>query len=88
MLGYGGAPFGCDTGTTGIDTDIVDLELAFFGCSLSGLASDVTCSGTARWHVLTPTTRSGSSLCGPASGVVRCEGQYELYPPLTHDSPR
>jgi hypothetical protein len=33
-------------------------------------------------------TRFGSSLCGPASGVVRWAEQYGLDTPLTFDSPR
>jgi hypothetical protein len=52
-LVYEGVTVVCDTGTavgtTGQDSDIVDVEVDFFdNCNLAGLAATVDCSGTAR----------------------------------------
>jgi hypothetical protein len=57
-VNYEGVPIQCDRGTvsgvTGINSDIVDLELAFYGnCNVNGLpANDVECDGSARVHFL------------------------------------
>jgi hypothetical protein len=58
MFDYEGVIIVCDEGsvdgTTGLDSDVVDLELGFSGdCGVNGLPmSDVNCSGTARLHFL------------------------------------
>jgi hypothetical protein len=64
-LDYEGVPIVCDegvaTGTTGMDSDTVDVELTFSGnCNVNGLpANDIDCDGTATLHALNPTTNTG-----------------------------
>jgi hypothetical protein len=138
---YEGSPIECDfgtiSGTTGSDSDVTDFDLAFADdCRVNGLAATVSCTGTFRWHVLSPSageitrfnpgfsctvgvpgvcvirageqdlpipgglnrgdpidgaidievdahaTRTGSSLCGPLSGVATWRGKYALDPML------
>jgi hypothetical protein len=55
---YGDVTVACDTGilagATGVDSDVVDFELGFTApCDVSDLEATVTCSGTAKWGVLT-----------------------------------
>lgn len=78
-LDYEGVLYQCDTGTatgrTNIDSDIVNVELEFFGnCNVNGVGFTVSCSdasdpntgdnewdevGTARLHALNPSTNQG-----------------------------
>ena len=78
-MNYEGTVFRCDTGTargfTNLDSDVVNVELAFAGnCNIAGLSFRVTCStasdpstndnewgevGTARLHALNPSTNDG-----------------------------
>jgi hypothetical protein len=64
-LNYEGVPVECDegvaTGTTGMNTDFVDVELTFSGnCNVNGLpANDIDCDGTARLQALNATTNAG-----------------------------
>jgi hypothetical protein len=65
ILDYEGVPYMCDegvaTGTTGTNTDFVDVELTFSGnCNVNGLpANDIDCDGTARLQALNATTNAG-----------------------------
>lgn len=78
-LDYEGVLYQCNTGTatgrTNTDSDVVNVELEFFGnCNINGVSFTVTCSdasdpntgddewdevGTARLHALNPTTNEG-----------------------------
>jgi hypothetical protein len=69
-------------GRTGVDSDIVDFELEFFGnCNVNGFGATVTCSdaaspnselGTARWHATNdnPLCRQTPNRCRPLDGTV------------------
>jgi hypothetical protein len=77
ILDYEGVPYMCDegvaTGTTGTNTDFVDVELTFSGnCNVNGLpANDIDCDGTARLQALNGRTNTGE--LDNLSAEFRCE---------------
>jgi hypothetical protein len=76
-LDYEGTTVVCDSGTaigtTGNNSDFVDVTLDFLEPCTVGAAVDMN------------VTRTGSSWCGPASGVLGFDGVYDLNPDVSFD---